>query len=87
MDRNDRWEAEPESCPALRGAVGPQTSPVRLNDGPTDAKPHTGAVGFGCKEWIENLLRKMRRKPHAGIADRNKNLLVFSFPRPDYNLP
>jgi hypothetical protein len=41
---------------------------------------------LGCKERVEYLFRKLRRKPSAGIAGRNKNLLVFGSLRLDDDL-
>jgi hypothetical protein len=68
------------------GTDCPQAPTMRLNDRSADAKPHAGAVGFGCKERVEYLFRQLRRKPYAGITDRHKNLVAFSAPRLDDHL-
>ena len=48
--------------------------------------PMPSAVGFRCKERIKNLFRELRRDPHAGVTDRNKNPLILSSLRPDDHL-
>src|SRR3982751_7005068 len=60
---------------------------MRLNNRAADAQPHTCAMGFRCKKRIENVVRDMRRHPYAVIANRNKNLLVFTSLRLDDHLP
>src|SRR5216110_956512 len=60
---------------------------MRLHDGAANAKSHTGAVGFGSKESIEDLVRLLRGKPYTGVTDRDQKLLVFRSLRPDGELP
>jgi len=59
---------------------------MRFNDGAADAKSHAGAVGLGSKEGIEDLVSLLRGKPHAGIADRDRKLLVSRSLRLDSEL-
>jgi len=42
---------------------------MRFDDGAADGRSHAGAVGFGSKEGIEDLVRLLRGQSHAGIAD------------------
>src|SRR5437870_6481395 len=60
---------------------------MRFHDGAANAKSHTGAVGFGSKESIEDLVRLLRGKPYTGVTDRDQKLLVFRSLRPDGELP
>src|SRR6185312_6230099 len=43
-----------------------------------DREPETGALarGFGCKEWIENLVLQIRRDAGAVVADADLNLVA-----------
>jgi len=45
---------------------------MRFKNGAADAKPHADAVRLGGKEGIEDLVRLLRGKPYAGIADRDQ---------------
>ena len=56
---------------------GPQTAAMRFDDGTADTKSHTSPLRLGGKERTKDLVRLLRRKPHAGIADREQNLSVF----------
>ena len=57
-----------ESCPARRIGASPQAAAMRFHDGAADAKSHAGAVNFGGKEGIKDLVHLLRRQPHAGIG-------------------
>src|SRR2546422_11715019 len=59
---------------------------MRFKNGAADAKPHAGAVRLGGKEGIEDLVRLLRGKPYAGVADRDQKLLVFRSLRLDGKL-
>src|SRR5246127_5284789 len=50
---------------------------MRLDNGSADPKSHSGAVWFGGKERIEDLVCLLRGQPHASIADRDQELFVF----------
>src|SRR5438552_1301730 len=70
-----------------RGVIGsPQTAAMRFHDGAADTKSHTGTMNFGGEEGIKDLVC-LRRQTHAGIADRYEELLIFSQPRLDGELP
>jgi len=49
---------------------------MRFHDGAADPKSHAGAVRFGGKERIKNLVRLLRGQAHASIADRYHELLI-----------
>ena len=62
-----------------------------LNDGTADSKSHAGALKFGGKERIKDLVRLLSGQPDTGIADRDQQLTVFrslrldrEFARPIY---
>src|SRR5258708_471703 len=64
-----------------------QRSAMRVNDGAADAESHAGAVRFGGKKCIEDLVRLARGQPYARIADGQENFLVFSSLRLDDEFP
>src|ERR1700674_5673915 len=77
---------EPKPC-AARGIVGsPQATPVRFNNGAADAKSHARAVSLGGKERIKDLVRLLRWKPHARIADRDQHVTILAELRLDGEL-
>src|SRR5258708_28876374 len=59
---------------------------MRCNDGTADGQSHTGPVDLRGKKRIEDLVRLLRWKPYAGIADADHKLLVFRSPRLDGKL-
>jgi hypothetical protein len=59
---------------------------MRFDDGTADAKSHADALGLCCEERIEYLVLLLRRQPHACVADRNHQLLIFRPLRLDNNL-
>src|SRR5438270_922883 len=83
-------EREIKACATRTVVFSPQATAMRFNDGTADAKSHAGAMELGGKEGIKDLVRLLRGKSHAGIADRHQNLLVFrsrldlEFPRTVY---
>jgi hypothetical protein len=51
---------------------------MRFNDRTDDPQAHAGAVRFGGKERIKNLLLLVRRQAHAGIADRDQHVTILT---------
>ena len=49
---------------------------MRFNDGAADGQSHADPMRLGGKEGVEDLVRLLRRQPHAGIADTHHKLLV-----------
>src|SRR5579864_1045532 len=64
----DRKIERESRAPSVVGR-GPQTATMRLNDRTADRQAHAGALGFGRKECIEDLVRLLGRQAHAGIAN------------------
>jgi hypothetical protein len=58
---------------------GPQTATMRLNNGTADRQAHPGALRFGRKECIEDLVRLLGRVVHypnsRSLAGDAENLL------------
>jgi len=50
---------------------------MRLNDGAADPESHAGAMGFGGKERVEDVVRMLRGQANAGIADGHQKLIAF----------
>src|SRR5712691_1320597 len=50
---------------------------MRFNDGAADGQSHAGPMKLRGKERIEDLVRLLRGKPYAGIADGHHKSLVF----------
>jgi hypothetical protein len=74
-------QGELKRCTPPGVGTGPKTSAMRFNDRTADTKSHAGAMRFGSKERVKDLIRLLRRKPHAGIADRNREMAVFGLLR------
>src|SRR5258708_17612121 len=70
-------QSKVKTCAARRVVGSPQAAAMRFNDGSADAKPHAGAVLVGRKEGLKDLIRLLRRKSHARIANADHHLLVF----------
>jgi hypothetical protein len=64
-------KGEIKTCAAGRVVGSPQTAAMRFNNGPADAKSHARAMRLGGKERIKDLIRLLRGKSPAGIADRD----------------
>lgn len=64
-------QSETKTSPSGRIVGGPQAAAMGLNNGAADPKSYAGAVNLGGKEGIKDLVRLLRCKPHAGIADRD----------------
>ena len=47
----------------------PQMATVRLDDGTADRQTHAGALRFGRKEGIEDLVGLFGRQSHASVTD------------------
>jgi len=62
--------------------VGPQTSSVCFDDGPTDWQAHTGAVSLGGEERAENLFRLLRWQSDPRITYRDQQLAILHLLRP-----
>jgi hypothetical protein len=59
---------------------------MRFNNCPAEAKPHAGAVWFGCKELVEYLFRDIRRKNYPSrellpACAASSFLVLFSYPK------
>ncbi len=80
-------QADVKACAPWRVATSPQAAPVRFHDGSANAQSHAGPVSLRGKERIEDLVRLLRRKPGASIADGQQELLVFRSLRFDVELP
>ena len=76
-------QSKVKTCAARRVVGSPQAAAMRFNDGSADPKPHAGAVLFGRKEGLKDLIRLLRGQPRAGIADRHQDLPVFGSLRLD----
>src|SRR5713101_9675981 len=59
---------------------------MRFNDRAADGQTHSGPLRLRRKERLEYLVRLLRGKPYAGIADGHLKLLVFRSLRPDGQL-
>src|SRR6266849_3223497 len=68
-------QADVKPCAPWRVATSPQAAPVRFHDGSANAKSHAGPVSLRGKERIKDLVRLLRRKPGASIADGQQELL------------
>src|SRR6266478_1851945 len=64
----------------------PASSSTTNTVGAADAKPHAGAVRFRCKKRVEDLVRLLRGKPYAGIADGHQNFFFLRSLRLDGQL-
>src|SRR5229473_4032096 len=80
-------ESEMKTCPARRVVGSPQAATMRFNDRAADPQPHTGALNLRSEECIKDLVCLLRRQSHAGIADRQHDLLVFRSLRFDCEIP
>src|ERR1700740_1548475 len=60
------------SCVSVR----PQTTAMRLDDGPADREPHAGALGLGGEECAEDLVYVLSGEPHASILDGDQQLAI-----------
>jgi len=79
-------KGEVKACAARRVVDRPQAAAMRFNDGTADPKSHPGPLRLGGKERIKDLIRLLRREPHAGIADREHELAVLGLQRADDRL-
>src|SRR5208337_5196281 len=52
----------------------PEAATMRLHNGTADCQPHAGALRFGRKERIENLVGLFGRQSHTGVADREQRV-------------
>src|SRR5258708_1982243 len=73
LDRQSKVKA----CAAWRVVGCPQATAMRFNDRAADAKSHAGPIGLRGKERIKDLVRLLRRQPHASITDRYQDLLIL----------
>ena len=76
-------EGKEKASAAGRLVDRPQASTMRFDDGTADPKSHAGPLRLGGKERIKDLIRLLRREPHACIADRDHQLAVFGLLRAD----
>ena len=51
----------------------PNPPPVILDDGTTDGKPHSSAIGFGREERLEQSLQSIQRNAGPPILDADQN--------------
>jgi hypothetical protein len=77
MDFDFGGNSDVKACTARRVVGPPQAAAMGFHDGAADAKSHAGAVRFGSKEGVEDVIRVLRWEADSRIADRHHNLLVL----------
>src|SRR5258708_30818196 len=70
-------QSKVKTCAARRVVGSPQAAAMRFNDGSADPKPHAGALLFGRKEGLKDLLPLLPGQPHARFADPDHKVPVF----------
>jgi hypothetical protein len=51
---------------------------MRFKDRTADPQSHAGAVRFGGKKRVEDLVRVLRAQTQAGIADRDQHVTILT---------
>ena len=59
---------------------------MRFDDGAANRQSHAGPIKLSGEECIENLVRLLRRQPHASISDAHHEFLIFCSLRLDSEL-
>jgi len=59
---------------------------MRFDYGAANRQSHAGPIKLCGEERIENLIRLLRRQPHAGISDAHHEFFIFRSLRLDGEL-
>src|SRR5689334_654863 len=62
-------QGDMEGCTARRVVLGPDTAPVRLDDGPADRQAKADTFVLGGHERLEQAVDNFRADARTGIGD------------------